>query len=197
MKVLLAVTLFCFFALSISSVAHAEQERKFYVDVQSGSMMGSIHTSFGIAVKDRHNFLFGVGYVPEMHDHEEMGLLSFRYRFDSAIVWDLPEFAGMRWQLRPINIGLGVLHSLHHDLAFHSPSNTPDGYYGPQDTRLTFNYQAVVRFNSNVEAYIDFSMIEMGISGYVKEFTFYKDNYDFLGLEGVVNWGVGMRYRFN
>lgn len=175
---------------------HSSAESVLYIDVQSGSLMGRIHTSFGVTFNDAHNLLFGVGYVSELDDHEEMGLVSLRYRYDSPIKWKIPYSSDKYWTLRPLNLGIGLLHSLHHDLSFQSPSNTPDGYYGPQDTRFIFNYQIVLSFTPAWESYIDFSMLDMGISGYVKEFSFYNDNYKFLGLEGVTSWGVGVRYRF-
>ena len=180
--------LFC--VLSLSHTLQAAN--RFYMDVQSGSSMGLAHVSVGMAFNERHHLMMGGGYVPESSDHEEMGLISLRYLYKSPYAWEL----GEHWSIMPLNVGIGVLYSLHDDLSFDTPSNTPDGYYGPTNTRLILNYQTVLRFNPQFEAYIDFSMIEMGIASYVRDPGFYNDNYGFLGLAGITNWGVGMRYYF-
>jgi len=36
----------------------------------------------------------------------------------------------------------------------------------------------------------------VGFISYIREPEFFYDNYDFLGLEGVTNWGFGVRYGF-
>jgi hypothetical protein len=53
-----------------------------------------------------------------------------------------------------------------------------------------------MRLSPELEFYIDFSVLDVGLVGYIREPDFYYDNYDFLGLDGITTWGFGMRYQF-
>jgi hypothetical protein len=47
----------------------------------------------------------------------------------------------------------------------------------------------------NVEVYWDWSVLEVGLVNYARNFEFYRDNYRFLGLEGIVSYVVGFRVK--
>lgn len=162
-----------------------------YVDVQSGSLMGLVHVAYGARFADHHAVQVGAGYVPKRSDHAELTLFSLRYRYDSSVRWAV---AGMT--LNPFSIGSGLLIGNHHDLFVKLPDRYPDGYYTPSALRLVFNYQATLQIDPHWQAYVDFSVLDVGLLGYVREPEFYIDNYDYLGLEGITNWGFGVRYEF-
>ena len=173
---------------------HAE-ENPVYLDVQSGSLMGLVHASAGYEFSERHHVMGGLGYVPKLDDHREMGLASIRYRYQNPAQWNFT-VADREWIVKPFNIGAGLLYANHDDLFVELPSQYPDGYYGPTGLRAIFNYQAIVQFDNSMEAYLDISVLDYGLAYYIREPDFFYENYDFLGLDGITNWGVGMRYWF-
>lgn len=164
---------------------------KEYVDVQSGSLMGLVHASYGTRFHERHNIMVGAGYVPKLSYHREMMLYSLRYRYDHSAQWSIN---GMTF--KPFSVGAGFLVGDHSDLFLVLPDRYPEGYYAPSALRIVFNYQASLQVTPSVQAYFDMSVLDVGLLGYVREPDFYNDNYDYLGLEGITSWGFGVRYGF-
>ena len=181
------------FIASFMSVitAQAFEKANDYLDVQSGSLMGLVHVSYGTEFAERHNVLVGAGYVPKLSYHKEMLLYSLRYRYDHSASWQV---AGM--QFKPFSVGTGLLIGDHPDLFLQLPDKYPEGYYMPTAFRIVFNYQASLQVTPKLNAYFDMSILDVGLLGYVREPEFFNDNYDYLGLEGVTNWGFGARYVF-
>lgn len=162
-----------------------------YAELQSGSLLGLVHASLGKVFADNHHLKAGFGYVPKMDDHVEMSMVSFAYRYQNPWVF---EVAGKT--VKPFSVGVAVLRGEHRHLFAELPERYPDGYYTPTAFRIIFNYQATVQINSDIEAYFDVSVLDVGMVSYVREPEFFIDNYDFLGLEGITNWGFGARYKF-
>lgn len=166
-----------------------------YLDLQSGALMGLIHTSVGYELSSRHHAMAGVGYVPKLDHHKEMGLASIRYRYQHPAQWQIP-LGKQQVTIKPFNVGVGLLYASHDDLFVQLPDQYPDGYYGPTGLRAIFNYQAIFKIDQSIEAYFDLSIMDFGLAYYIREPDFFYDNYDYLGLDGITNWGVGMRYWF-
>lgn len=158
--------------------------------------MGVIHASAGYEVWDRHHFSAGLGYVPKLDSHAEMTLYSFKYRYQHPASWTFDWPADFQWSLLPFNFGITYLLGDHERLFFDLPVQYPSKYYFPTGKRLVFSYQTIFKLNEKIDAYIDFSIIDVALASYVREPDFFYENYDFLGLSGITNWGVGMRYQF-
>ena len=180
--------LFTLLLLMPPALSHATVQ---YLDLQSGSLMGMVHLSYGARFADHHSVQAGAGYVPKRSDHAEMTLYSIRYRYDSGIAWTIGNIT-----LNPFSLGTGLLIGNHRELFVKLPERYPDGYYTPSALRLVFNYQATLNLNQHWQTYFDISILDVGLLGYVREPEFYYNNYDFLGLEGITNWGFGARYAF-
>lgn len=170
-------------------------EKGVYLDVQSASLMGLVHGSVGYEFSERHHVMAGLGYVPRLDDHREMALASVRYRYQNPMQWNF-EITDQTITFKPFNLGAGLLYAKHDDLFVSLPSQYPAGYYGPTGLRAIFNYQAIVQFDASLEVYLDISIVDFGLAYYIREPDFFYNNYDFLGLDGITNWGVGMRYWF-
>lgn len=173
-------------------VANGAQAGNPYWDLQSGSLMGLAHASIGYTFAESHDVSAGIGYVPELDNHHEMTLYSVRYQYQGDTQFTLPN--GM--SVQPFRFGLGVLVAGHDDLFVELPDQYPDGYYTPTAVRLVFNYQTVVNLTPSTAAYFDISVLDVGLLTYVREPEFFLDNYDYLGLEGITNWGFGVRHQF-
>ena len=169
--------------------SHHQDEK--YIDIQSGSLLGLGHVSYGSEYNNRHSVLAGVGYVPSLSNHKEMMLYSLRYRYDFSKRWNINDMT-----FNPFSLGLGLLMSDHDDLFLELPTQYPDGYYAPSALRIIFNYQAILQVKPHFQVYLDISVLDVGFISYIREPEFFYDNYDFLGLEGVTNWGFGVRYGF-
>ncbi len=166
-----------------------------YVGLQSGSLMGLTHASIGDSFFDNHHLSAGLGYVPKLDNHAEMTLVSFRYRYQNPYRWNFKAF-DRAWSLSPGNVGMSFLIGSHKDLFVELPDQYPDDYYQPTAIRLVFNYQSILKISETTEMYFDISILDVGLISYVREPEFFIDNYDYLGLEGVTNWGFGLRRHF-
>lgn len=162
------------------------------VDLKSGALMGLIHVSAENHV-GQHRFKAGLGYTPKLDDQKEMGLASIGYAYEGSTRVELP------WQgytLKPWMFGVGILHGNHDDLFTRLPDQYPDGYYKPTSIRILFNYQMTLETKTPWEVYVDFTVLDVGFINYIRQTEFYVDNYEFLGLSGITNLGLGARYRF-
>lgn len=185
------IVLRVFWAILLMSLTLSSWAMEEYMDVQSGSLMGLGHVSYGARFNERHNVMVGAGYVPKLSYHREMMLYSLRYRYDHVAQWNI---GGMTF--KPFSVGAGFLIGDHSDLFLILPDRYPEGYYAPSALRIVFNYQASLQVTPKVNAYFDISIVDVGLLGYVREPEFYRDNYDYFGLEGITNWGFGVRYVF-
>jgi len=166
-----------------------------FVDLQSGSLMGMVHASVGGTFADNHHVSAGVGYVPKLDNHEEMSMVSLRYRYQNPYHFNF-SVKEKEYGISPVNFGMGVLVGSHKDLFVELPDKYPNGYYKPTAIRLVFNYQSILHLSKQTEVYFDISVLDVGLISYVREPEFFMDNYDYLGLEGITNWGFGMRHQF-
>jgi len=137
----------------------------------------------------------GVGYVPKLDNHEEMSMVSLRYRYQNPYQFNF-SVKDRDFGISPVNFGMAVLVGSHKDLFVELPDKYPSGYYNPTAIRLIFNYQSILHLSEKTEVYFDISVLDVGLISYVREPEFFMDNYDYLGLEGVTNWGFGMRHQF-
>lgn len=176
--------------------ANSSEARGYNLDIQSGSLMGLVHVSIGTAFWQRHNLSAGIGYVPKLDYHAEMALYSFRYRYQHPKFWQFTLPSDHQVTVLPFNVGVSLLLGDDESLYFDLPDRYPDNYYTPTGKRIVFNYQTIFMFTPELEFYIDFSVLDVGLIGYIREPDFYYDNYDFLGLDGITTWGFGMRYQF-
>ncbi|MEH6347503.1 MAG: hypothetical protein V7785_20575 [Bermanella sp.] len=166
-----------------------------YVDLQSGSLMGMVHASYGDSFFDNHHLSAGMGYVPKLDNHAEMTLFSLRYRYQNPYRFDF-NVEGHDFQFSPVNFGTSLLYGNHSDLFLELPDQYPKGYYKPTALRIIFNYQSILHISDKTEVYFDISILDVGLITYVREPEFFMDNYDYLGLEGITNWGFGLRRHF-
>ena len=176
--------------------ANGSQASSVYLEAQTGALMGVGHVSLGVGISERHFVSVGVGYVPKLSSHAEMSLYSFKYRYQNPASWNFELPNGAKFSVLPFNIGFTYLLGYDDALYFDLPDQYPSEYYAPTGKRIVFNYQPIVRLNTNLELYVDFSILDVGLIGYVREPDFFYENYDFLGLSGITTWGAGMRYQF-
>ena len=166
-----------------------------YVGGQSGSLLGLAHVSVGEDFFENHYFSAGIGYVPKLSEHHEMSMFSLSYRYQNPQQFSF-QVAKRQWSLSVLNFGVSALVGNHDALFTRLPDQYPDDYYQPTAIRLIFNYQSILKVSNTMEFYFDISMLDVGLVTYVREPEFFMDNYDYLGLEGVTNWGLGVRHFF-
>ena len=182
-----------FFGCLINTAASDAAEH--FLESQSGSMNGLAHLSYGLKFNNKHSLSMGVGFVPEMDNHEEMTITSYRYRFEGETRKHFLVF-GNEIEISPYNFGLSVISGHQDEIYSSTPDYIPSGYYMPTARRVLFNYQTVIKFDHKIEAYMDWTILDVGLINYARNFDFYRDNYDFLGLEGIVSYGFGLRKSF-
>ena len=185
------------FGFFLSTGLLAEESYKNEIEIKSGSMLGLVHLSYGRVVADKHHFSLGVGYIPKFDNHHKLTLFSLAYLYQGTTSFRLKKL-GPDVKLRPINFGIINIAANNKDLytKIRQPDQVPDGYYYPTGRRVLFNYQTLIQLNKVYEFYMDFSILDIGLVNYIRNFDFYKDNYGFLGMEGIVNYGFGMRMKF-
>lgn len=183
----------CFLLILTSPVKAFDVKHQ--LDLQSGSMVGMAHLSYGVVFSDNHTVALGFGYVPDLDNHDEMTITSLRYRFEGDTRIPLNVF-GKVFEVSPYNFGIVTISGHDDEIYSDTPEFIPDGYYYPTSRRFLFNYQTVIEIDHKTEAYLDWSVLDVGLINYARNFDFYRDNYKFLGLEGIVSYGVGVRTYF-
>jgi hypothetical protein len=178
-----------------SSTGQAFNKTGSFLEVNSGSMMGLGHVSYGIEFSQRHNWSIGLGYVPELSYHDEMTIFSARYRYQRGSIYEFDLFK-YHVRMRPGSFGLTFISGRDDDIYRELPNRYPEGYYYSTARRMIFNYQWNFLIEDNVEVYLDLSALEVGVVNWVRNNEFYRDNYRFFGLDGIFTYGFGTRWRF-
>lgn len=166
-----------------------------FTELHSGSMMGMAHASYGWELSKRHNWSVGLGYVPELSYHDEMYIFSGRYRYQRGSMYEFSVF-DHQVRMRPGSFGMTFISGRDDDIYRELPDKYPDGYYYSTARRLIFNYQLNFLVNNRLEIYWDLSALDVGVVNYIRNNKFYRDNYRFLGLDGIFTYGFGTRWRF-
>jgi len=179
--------------LGVSS--HFAYAGKHNLELQSSSMMGFAHLSYGYTFAEKHTVSIGFGYVPELSHHEEMTMTSLKYRYESGVRIPFSLF-GQAIEFSPFNFGVATITGHQDEIYSDLPEYIPDGYYFPTARRVLINYQANFKLPYQFETYIDWSILDVGLINYVRNAEFYNDHYKFLGIEGIVSYGVGVRKVF-
>jgi len=184
MRILL---LFIVLFFSFPSKAATQQ-----LEFQTSGYMGLGHAFYSFTFSDKHTLSVGAGYVPELSDHDDMTLLSVKYRYtlDKRYYFNV---MGKPIEWRPYSFSVALLRGEDNDIYKELPDGIPSNYYQPTARRLIFSMQTNFVIQEGIEFYWDWSVLEVGVVNYVRNFEFYRDNYSFLGLEGIVGYGVGFR----
>lgn len=164
------------------------------LEFQTNGLVGLAHVFYGLTFADKHTVSAGVGYVPDLPDHDDMTLFSLKYRFTPNKRYYF-EAMGDEIEWQPYSFSVTLLQGEDNDIYSKLPSHIPDNYYQPSARRIIFGMQTNFVIKDNIELYWDWSVLEVGLVNYVRNFEFYRDNYDFLGLEGIVSYGVGVRVK--
>lgn len=166
-----------------------------FLELHSGSMMGMGHVSYGWQFSERHNWSLGLGYVPQLSNHDEMMIFSGRYRYQRGSMYEFDVF-DYHVRMRPGSFGMTFISGRDNDLYRELPDKYPDGYYYSTARRLILNYQWNFLIEDDVEIYWDLSALEVGVVNWVRNNKFYRENYRFFGLDGIFTYGIGTRWRF-
>ncbi len=195
MNTLSGISLVFLFYLFFMSIGAASETIKNEIGFQSGSMLGLVHLSYGRVLAKRHHLSVGTGYIPKLDNHHELSLFSVRYRYQGDTSYKLNKI-GSNAKLNPVNFGITGIYAHNKALFVKQSDKTPRGYYYPTGERILVNYQAALQIKKGLELYVDFSALDIGVVNYFRNFKFYVDNYNFLGLDGVVVYGIGARVKF-
>ena len=165
---------------------------KTQLEFQTAGLIGLVHAFYGLNFDNKHTLSMGMGYVPKLTDHDEMNLFSVKYRYTPANKYIINVLDNkMEW--RPYSFSITLLHGKDHDIYKTLSYDPPKDYYIPTDNRLIFSMQTNFIVRDNIEIYWDWSVLDIGLVSYARNFEFYRDNYSFMGLAGVVSYGVGFR----
>lgn len=164
------------------------------MELQSAGMMGAAHLSYGATFWQKHTFSLGVGAVPELDYHDDMLIFSLKYRYTPA--WEKPfTWFDHKMTWRPVSFSTAIIQGQDNDIYRKLPDDIPDGYYPPSATRILFSMQTNVDVTDRLEAYWDWTVLDVGLINYARNFNFYRDNYKYAGLGGIVSFGVGVRVK--
>lgn len=171
----------------LSSTSYANQ-----IQYQTGGLIGSYNISYGLSWGS-HEIKLGTGYVEESTSSPEFNLFNINYNYNCFSPVHINTInANFNW----CKLGLGLVHNTSNKLFTKLPSKYPDDYYYPTSTRMIFNYDLSLKFQNKIEIYTTFVAIDVGLSTYLRNADFFIDNYEFFGLSGVFNYGIGVRYDF-
>lgn len=180
-----------YFLLLFSFLTKAEFNSH-QIEIQHAGMLGTGHISYGVRVFDNHIFSIGVGGTVASEHQDDMSIysLKYRYAFDTKIPFTLFE-QEMNWEVASLSI-TGIQGN-DNELYASLPDELPDGYYFPSANRVVFGLQSTLHVTPKHQIYWDWSVLDVGLVNYARNYAFYRDNYDFFGLEGIVSFGIGVR----
>ena len=98
---------------------------------------------------------------------------------------------GQEIMWKPYSFSVTVLRGEDNDIYKTLPDDIPKDYYLPSARRVIFSMQTNFVLQDGVEFYWDWSVLDIGLINYVRNFEFYRDNYRFLGLECILFYGIG------
>ena len=181
-------------ALLLCSLSSQAEKSPRMLELQAAGMMGAAHLSYGATFWDKHTFSLGIGGVPELNNHDDMLIFSLKYRYTPA--WEKP-FTFMDYDMiwRPVSFSTAIIQGQDNDIYRELPDDIPSGYYPPSATRILFSMQTNVDVTKDIQAYWDWTILDVGLINYIRNFDFYRDNYKYGGLEGIVSFGVGVRVK--
>lgn len=166
-----------------------------FLEGQVGAMTGLFHVSYGATFSEKHSVSLGVGYVPHFSFHEKMFLVSAKYQYWGATTFSLP-FIETNTVVRPFNFAISTITGFSDDIYRKNPDHIPGGYYVPTARRLLFSYQPSFELDTKTQAYMSLTMLDVGLINYIRNFDFYTENYHYMGLEGVMSFGFGIRKQY-
>ncbi|MUH72584.1 hypothetical protein [Psychrosphaera haliotis] len=178
----------------LAPLAHAN-ESPFEWEIQTGALKGSVHAAIGYELASKHFVSLGLGYVPSESDRDAFNIYSLNYMYRGTT-----EYSFSAWDneinLKPINFGVSTIYADHEALFFSLPDGIPSGYYAPTALRILFEYELAAEISSDTDVFIKWSVLDVGLINYARNYSFYRDNYELLGLAGISSWGVGIRKAF-
>ncbi|WP_341206262.1 hypothetical protein [uncultured Psychrosphaera sp.] len=176
------------FLFTFKSTAATKQ-----IELQTSGLIGVGHAFYSLTFSDRHTISMGIGYVPKQYDHDDMRLFSVKYRYTPDIKYTF-QIKSKLIQWKPFSFSTTMLFGKDHDDYKILPDrDIPEGYYTPTDRRFIFSMQSNFLVRDNIELYWDWSVLDIGVVNYTRNFEFYRDNYYLMGLTGIVSSGVGIR----
>lgn len=181
--------LLLFISLLFSAPSKSGEQQ---LEFQTSGLVGLGHAFYSYTFINKHTLSIGAGYVPELADHDDMTLLSLKYRYTPTKSYPFISI-GQEIMWKPYSFSVTVLRGEDNDIYKTLPDDIPKDYYLPSARRVIFSMQTNFVLQDGVEFYWDWSVLDIGLINYVRNFEFYRDNYRFLGLEGILSYGIGFR----
>ncbi|MDA8621591.1 hypothetical protein N9L48_02995 [Psychrosphaera sp.] len=164
-------------------------------ELQSGSLKGVMHGAIGYNVTPGHFFSVGFGVVPKENDRDALNIFSLNYMYQGSTQLSYSPW-GKKLTIKPVNFGVSTIYSNDDSLFFSLPEGIPSGYYAPTAIRILFEYELTAQVTDNTDVFIKWSILDVGLINYARNYSFYRDNYELLGLAGISSWGIGIRRAF-
>jgi len=166
---------------------------KYYLILQSAGYLGFVTAGIG-RDSGRHQINLLLGYVPEEVSGVEIWQLSFKYDWHPSQDISLGAPEG-NIRLEPFYIGISAIYGYHENLFTDEPDQYPNGYYPSTSLHYTLNIGAALKYGRHT-FFLEYTALDAGIVAYIKNPEFFRDNYDYLGLEGIGSMAIGFKFAF-
>ena len=181
----LVLTVFPAFGQTVS-LEHEliEQRKPFYVPdtvvMQTAGYLGALSVGAGYQVTSRYSLDIGFGYTPKSLGGKAIRSISVKNSFDLLpwVTQSAPEWS--------FNLGLGALFGLDRDLFFILPKQYPRYYYPPTALRGLLFGSFGYTFDSGVLCYLEWSLHDSEIAGYVRS--------PYANPDDIGSYGIGVRW---
>ena len=154
-------------------------ESPFEWEIQTGALKGSVHAAIGYELTSKHFVSLGLGYVPSEPDRDSFNIYSLNYMYRGATNYSLTSF-DKKINLKPVNFGVSTIYADHEALFFSLPDGIPNGYYAPTALRILFEYELAAEISNDTDVFIKWSVLDVGLINYARNYSFYRVNYDIL-----------------
>jgi hypothetical protein len=164
------------------------------IQYQKYGLLGDYSLSY-VYTNEYHSFGIGIGHVKQSNKNDSMQIYNSFYSYScfSPLAFSVASFG---FKLKPCNIGASLIYSDSSQLFGNLPDHYPSDYYYSTAIRSMLNYQISLDINHHINIYLDFNVIDIALISYIRNNEFFRDNYNYLGMEGVTNYGFGARWVF-
>ena len=159
---------------------------------QTAAFQGFIAAGAEWQFAKHHEIILLFGYVPAEVSGVSLwqATLKYEWRPFNEILFHTK--SGKEYKVNPFHIGFGVIYGIHNDLFVILPDQYPDGYYAPTALRFILNMGASIK-KGKYTFFTELTFLDVGLIAYIDEPGFFRDNYDYWGLEGIASIGFGVK----
>lgn len=163
--------------------------------LQTAGFVGFVAAGPGWKLTDTQELILLIGYLPKSVGGVELWQATIKYEWHPFSDINIESPNGQGSKFNPLHLGFSAIYGYHKNLFITLPSQYPSDYYPPTAFRFTFNIGTSVKTGS-LTTFLEFSALDVGLDAYFHDQGFFRENYNYWGLEGIGSLAFGTKVDF-